>query len=329
MRAYRQRRIFFIITALLLSGCASVKKSNIFNASLGPAARATQGENSAAEKHYTPILAVTPLAEKRGNLKSYGSVYKYLLPLMPYGTIRYERPDQAKMFNTPSEFEFNMSENLVKLLVDAVRKSSLFDNVILTPTPLESKADLILSGDVFSTIYEGKTYSYGLSFLGPALWCLGLPAGSSYKKLTIGLYLKKRDTGELIWSYNLNKEKSVVQGLYHNWGKDVNSFAALMEEGVKEAIADMRLKLTNLSMEKLKAQEPQAPAPAPVPAPQPPAQPAQPTQPEPQAQAVPPVQPEPPIIPAPSVQAALPAQPAIENSTEATPASASHDTVVK
>jgi hypothetical protein len=328
MRAYTKRRAFFIITALFLAGCASVKKSNIFNASLGPAARATQGDNSSAEKNYTPILAVTPLAEKRGNLKSYGSVYKYLVPLVPYGTIRYERPDQAKMFNTPSEFEFNMSENLVKLLIDAVKKSGLFDNVILTPTPLESKADLILSGDMQSTLYEGKTYSYGLSFFGPALWCLGLPAGSSHKKLTIGLYLKKKDTGEEIWSYRINKEKTVIQGLYHNWGKDVNSFAALMDEGVRGAITDMRLKLTAIPAENLKVKEQEHPVSAPVP--QPSGQDTQPTHLEPQAQVVPQAQLEPlVVIPAPSVQAGPPAQLAIENSTEATPASVSPDTAGK
>ena len=135
-------------------------------------------------------------------MKSYGSVYKYLIPLVPYGTIRYERPDQARMFNIQDEVEFNMSENLLKITVDAVKKCGLFGSVIMTPHPLESKADLILSGDIYSTLYEGKTYSYGISFLGPALWCLGLPAGSSYKKLGISLYLKKMDTGEIVWSYN-------------------------------------------------------------------------------------------------------------------------------
>lgn len=255
----RQIRTYICIIAFfLLGGCHSVNNSSIVKPSLDGAQRNTQtAQISSEQKQSAPSLAVTPLSEKRGNLKSYGSVYKYLVPLVPYGTIRYERPDQAKMLNTPHEFEFNMSENLVKLLVEAVRKSGLFDNVILTPTPLESKADLILSGDIYSTLYEGKTYSYGLSFLGPALWCLGMPAGSSHKKLSIGLYLKKKDTGEQIWSYALNKEKTVVQGLYHNWGKDVNSFASLMEEGINEAMTDMRLKLTAVPLETLKVKLPQ------------------------------------------------------------------------
>lgn len=241
-----QKHIPFIAAVLFLTGCGALNKSIVVKAPPEPAAAAPaiQNPDPAEEKKTPPALAVAPLADKRGNLKSYGSVYKYLVPLVPYGTMRYERPDQAKMFNTPHEFEFNVSENLARLLVGEARKLGLFESVIFTPTPLESKADLILSGEIHSTLYEGKTYSYGLSFLGPALWCLGLPAGSSYNKLSIGLYLMKKDTGERIWSYSIDKEKTVRQGLYHNWGKDVNSFAVLMEEGIKEAVADMRQKLT-------------------------------------------------------------------------------------
>lgn len=209
------------------------------------------------------VVAIVPFAEKRGEAKSYGSVYKYLIPLVPYGTIRYERPDEARMFNIQDEVEFNMSENLLKITAGGVKESGLFDNVIITHTPLESKADLILSGDIYSTLYEGKTYSYGISFLGPALWCLGLPAGSSYKKLGISLYLKKTDTGETVWSYDLNKEKIVIQGLYRNWGKNMNSFVGLMEEGIEEVVADMRSKLRDVPIEKLKALPPTEPEPKP------------------------------------------------------------------
>jgi hypothetical protein len=256
-----RRYYIFVLSIFLCAGCHSLNKSSTVKQSLDAAMQNTTYTQAPEEKK-KPVLAVTPLVEKRGNLKSYGSVYKYLIPLVPYGTIRYDRPDETKMFNTPYEFEFNMSENLAKLLVEAVTRSGLFESVILTPTPLESKADLILNGDIQSTLYEGKTYSYGFSFLGPALWCLGLPAGSSHKKLIIGFALKKKDTGEELWSYTLNKQRTVVQGLYHNWGKDVNSFALLMEEGMKEAMADMRLKLAGIPLQILKAKEPDIPLPA-------------------------------------------------------------------
>lgn len=235
---------------LTLAGCSAMNKSVVRDSSAAVSiARPQQSiQQNAAKKEQRRALnlAVVPFAEKRGELKSYGGVYKYLIPLVPYGTIRYERPDEAKMFNIQNEFEFNMSENLLEILITAVRNSSLFGEVILTPTPSASRADVILSGDIHSTLYEGKTYSYGISFLGPALWCFGLPAGSSHKRLSIELYLKRIDTGEVIWSYSLNKEKTLVQGLYHNWGKDVNSFANLMQEGVKEAIASLCSRLPQL-----------------------------------------------------------------------------------
>ena len=240
--------LFFIAIAVLsLTGCSRIGKAVIKTSGI-PAVSESPGQASAPSENKARFsLAIVPLGEKRGNLKSYGSVYSYLIPLSPYGTMRYERPDEARMFNTQNEFEFNMSENLLKILVDAVkRQAGLFSSVIVTPTPLESKADLILSGDLYSTLYEGKTYSYGVSFLGPALWCLGLPAGSSHKKLDIMLYLKKAGTSEVIWSYNIKKENTVIQGLYHNWGKNINSFVLLMQRGVKEAIADMQTKLKAL-----------------------------------------------------------------------------------
>lgn len=251
---------------LTLAGCPAMNKSVVRDSPAAVSiARPQQGirQNAAKKEQRRALnLAVVPFAEKRGELKSYGSVYKYLIPLLPYGTIRYERPDEAKMFNIQNELELNMSENLLKILITAVRNSSLFGEVILTTTPLTSRADVILSGDIHSTLYEGKTYSYGISFLGPALWCFGLPAGSSHKRLSIELYLKRIDTGEVVWSYNLNKEKTLVQGLYHNWGKDVNSFANLMQEGVKEAIASLRSRLPQLPFDNVPVPSQIEPSPA-------------------------------------------------------------------
>ena len=265
MVATLRNSVFFVaIAALSLTGCSRVGQAVIKTSEIPSASESLAPGFVPSENKARLSLAIVPWGEKRGSLKSYGSVYSYLIPLSPYGTMRYERPDEARMFNTQNEFEFNMSENLLKILVDGVkRQCGLFSSVIITPTPLESKADLILSGDLYSTFYEGKTYSYGISFLGPALWCLGLPAGSSHKKLDIMLYLKKADTGEVIWSYNIKKENTVIQGLYHNWGKNVNSFVLLMQEGVREAIADMQIKLKAIPLEGLKVPVPRCP-PAPV-----------------------------------------------------------------
>lgn len=247
---------FLILSILLfLVGCHTMRKGAI-----SQDADRVSGEKIAAPEKYELNIAVVPFEEKRGILKKYGSVYTYLIPLVPYGTMRYERPDEARMFNIQDEYEFNMGGNLLKVVVDSLKKSNLFNSVVFSPNLQDAKADLILAGELRSTLYEGKTYSYGISFLGPALWCFGLPAGSSHKKLNLILSLKKADTNEVIWSYDIDREKTVVRGLYRNWGKNVNSFIALLEEGMDEVILDMKEKLANIPLDKIKSKQPELPA---------------------------------------------------------------------
>ena len=117
---------FLMATALFLAGCQTLNKPANKSAVIIKASQEAPIQGAVQEKKYELNLAVVPFAEKRGNLKSYGSVYRYLIPLVPYGTMSYERPDQARMFNTQNEFEFNMNENLVKIIIDSARKSGLF-----------------------------------------------------------------------------------------------------------------------------------------------------------------------------------------------------------
>ena len=113
-----------------------------------------------------------------------------------------------------------------------------------------------------NTLYEGKTYSYGISFLGPVLWCFGLPAGSSYLKLDLRLYLKKKSTDEIIWSYNIDKSKTDIQGLYY--GKDIKTYINLLSDALKPALTDLKLKLSQIPYEKLKDKQLQPQPPQPV-----------------------------------------------------------------
>ena len=274
--------IIILGAALFLNGCKTLPKSSV--SALTPAEKG--GANVTQQsQNYNITVAVVPFAEKRAAVNKYGSVYRYLVPLAPYGTIRYERPEEARMFNTVKEFKFNITESLAKTFFDELQRVKIFDKVIFTHEPKETDADLILSGEVNSTLYEGKTYSYGISFLCPVLWTLGLPAGSSYNKLNIKLYLKKADTEELIWSYSFNKEKVIVQGLYYNWGKDLYNYESLIQEGMKAVTDDLKRKLSGIPLESLKVKRPEPAPPAPAPQePSPPQPSSPPEEPQPQAQ---------------------------------------------
>lgn len=200
---------------------------------------------------YKVNVGVIPLDDKRLNVNNFGGYFLYLIPLMPFGSAQYTRPDSARMFNTISEFDFNPSEDLAKAIVTSLRRSNLFENVYFTYGG-ESEPDLLMKGNIISTDYEGKIYSYGLSVFGPLLWFFGLPCGSSFNQLNLELFLNKSDTKELIWDYSFNKEKRVVQGLYYYFGHDAKGYSEILEEGMNEAIKSLDERLRATPLEKLK-----------------------------------------------------------------------------
>ncbi len=200
---------------------------------------------------YKVNVGVLPLDDKRLNVNNFGGYFLYLVPLMPFGSAQYTRPDSARMFNTIAEFDFNPPEDLAKAIVTSLRRSNLFENVYFTYGG-ESEPDLLMKGNIVSTDYEGKIYSYGLSVFGPLLWFFGLPCGSSFNQLNLELFLNKSDTKELIWDYSFNKEKRVVHGLYYYFGHDAKGYSEILEEGMNEAIKSLDERLRATPLEKLK-----------------------------------------------------------------------------
>jgi hypothetical protein len=191
---------------------------------------------------YNLTVAVLPFDDMRGDVNSMGGFYLYLIPLVPYGSMKYERPDSARFFNTINQFEFNVTEDLSKAVVVSLQRSGLFKDVFFTFGGEKASADLIMKGKILSVDWVGKIYSYGLSIVGPALWIFGLPCGSSYNKLSLEFELNDKKPSK-IWGYTLIKETTIVQGYYYKFGHDVKSYASLMEEGMNEAVKDLDNKL--------------------------------------------------------------------------------------
>ena len=192
---------------------------------------------------YNKKVAVTPFEEQRGSSNVSGSYWLYLIPVMPFGFGTYERPDAARMFNSVSEFHFDVVEDLAKASVTSIRKSGLFEDVFFTYGGEKDKADFIFSGKVISTKYEGAIYSYGLSVYGPLLWWVGLPSGSSENHLAVQFNLIDRLTNATVWQYSHTSQNKIIQGLYYNYGHDVKGYASLMEDAMNGALLDMRKSL--------------------------------------------------------------------------------------
>lgn len=189
-----------------------------------------------AERKFT--VAVLPFRESRPVTNRSATFFLYLIPLMPFGWMSYERPEAARMFNTIAEFDMEMDEDLGKAAVRSLEESGLFRRVYFTLGGETEEADLILRGTVKRMRYNGRIISYGLSVYGPLLWVLGLPAGTSANTLQLSLSLQTPDSHEF-WTYDFEDRESIVQGLYYNWGNDALNFAILMQEGMNHALQNL------------------------------------------------------------------------------------------
>lgn len=188
-------------------------------------------------------VAVLPFEEARPDKNSMGGLFLYMIPLMPFGTLTYERPDAARLFVSINDFKFDVAEDLAKAAVTSLQRANLFRRVFFSYGGDVATAQLVLNGTVKSTRYRGRVFSYGLSVYGLGLSFLGLPLGSSTNTLHVALRMTRPDQPTPLWTYEFNKEATIVQGLYYRMGYDIKAYTTLMEEGMNEAIRDLDQKL--------------------------------------------------------------------------------------
>lgn len=192
---------------------------------------------------YQKKVAVTPFEDMRGDKNRSGTLFFYLVPLMPFGWCNYDRPDAARMFLTISEFQCDVSEDLAKAAAFSLRRSGLFQDAFFTFGGDKDKADFLLEAELFSAHYKGTLYSYGVSILCPYLWFFGLPSGSSYNEVAMTMKLIDLSTGRPVWEKKYDVNRKTIQGLYYNWGDDARAYSGLMQEIMNDAIKDMNREL--------------------------------------------------------------------------------------
>ncbi len=191
------------------------------------------------------VIAVVPFREVRPEENSKGTFFLYLIPLMPFGWITYERPEMEEFFPTIGAWRFVVGEDLGSATAQSLEQSEMFKRVFLTRRRETQGADYVMQGTANHTLYEAKIYSYGLSAFGPLLWLFGAPAGSSQDTLDVTFSLTDR-TNAPVWSYTFTGSQSVIQGIYYNFGTDVEYFPALMQAAMNAALKNLEPEIPRL-----------------------------------------------------------------------------------
>jgi hypothetical protein len=221
-----------VIISLTVGGCAK-RAAFMYNPS----------EKVPGEVKNAPLplkVSVTPFLDARGqNNTSYLPLD--LIPLVPYASLHYDRPDASNRFIYHAAYNFRPSEDFARAVVDEMKQNHFFEEVFLTQREREPGVDLTVTGKIISTRYNAKVLSYGLSVYGRLLPLLGLPIGTTQNSISLILEMKRASDGVVVWSYEVNGEWGKTVGIYYNWAADFDGYPLILREGLHagmEKLAD-------------------------------------------------------------------------------------------
>jgi hypothetical protein len=218
-------KIFFVVIALLASGCAS-RGAFVYE----------PGDIVNVDNKKLPFkVAVMPLTDKRQHENS-NAVFLYLIPLMPFGMLNYDRPDTANGYTTHASYNFRPTEDLAKATVEELKQNKFFEEVFFTQREKEPGIDMIMSGELRDTKYKSKLITYGLSVEGPLLWFVGLPSSYVTNSVDFSLQLKRVSDGVVVWSHDVKAEWDKTAGLYYNWGTEFDGYPLMVKNGLVEGM---------------------------------------------------------------------------------------------
>lgn len=218
-----------LFLSIILSGCYSEQFGYPSDGSPMTEVSLTPFTNKTVE--------VLPFKDSRP-IKSNINMYPlWLVPGFPYGYGVYEHPEKADFFTSISDYKFNPTKDLARAASTSFQLSNLFKNVQYSNTPGDYKADYTMKGEIHSTQYTGRRFSYCSSFLTVIWWTLGVPLGTSYNHVAFMVYLEDKN-GEIIWQYAGDREDHTVDWMYNPYD-DCSMYPELTNQILNEAVMDL------------------------------------------------------------------------------------------
>ena len=234
--------------AVFLAGCTNVAT---FDYAAAPGAMVRLQNAGTATK----TIAVMPFMDQRGaryagtsySAGDSGSLYWGFFPLMPFGYLHKEEPENGDDFVSLGRFHFNAQNDLADAALLSLKTSNLFAAVKRANNLAQADTDYIWRGAVTNTYYGGYMYSYCITYLlSHVLWIIGAPSGSSTNELWVKFELVERATGKVLWNYEYRGSDYIVHWIYARIGRDVSLYPQLMKQAMNSALVDLSQKLPAL-----------------------------------------------------------------------------------
>ncbi|MHB8382457.1 MAG: hypothetical protein ACYDC3_08995 [Candidatus Binataceae bacterium] len=220
------RVLLLAASVMVIAGCAS-------NAGWNYQPNAPQ----LTAAHVPLTVAVERFKDQRG---SENSTYMWLciIPLVPYCTAAYERPDTANRFLTAGAYNFRPDADLSNAAALELKQDGIFREVFVTGRTMDPAAQLILRGTIINTNWNGTGYSYLLGPYASLLWLFGAPIGTADNTLNVRLELVQQSNAAVLWSDEISQRYSKTEGIYYNYSMDFG-YPRMFREGMKQAVASL------------------------------------------------------------------------------------------
>lgn len=127
-----------------------------------------------------------PTFEDERNEENKNAILMYYIPIVPFGWQNMHTPETSMSHLTSSAWlNYDPKVSFAKALIEELKRGSHFKEVEYTESIVDSCYRI--QGRIINTDYKSKMFSYCLSFYGPLLWWIGLPAGTFKNELEIEL----------------------------------------------------------------------------------------------------------------------------------------------
>jgi hypothetical protein len=225
-----KRNVNFLIAVafgLLLAGCSTKA--------------GWEYQPSATRVAATPLpvtVAVEHFQDQRGTENS-RYFWVCAIPLVPYCTADYKRPENANGFLTEAAYNFRPSDDLAQATSAELRQAGLFREVYVTDRVSDPNAQLAIRGNIISTDWNGTAYSYLVSGYAFVFYVLGLPMGSVQDTLSLKLELVDNSNGQVLWAHEITQSYEKTEGLYYNYAEDFG-YPQMFRDGITPAIAELQ-----------------------------------------------------------------------------------------
>ena len=228
MRHFKRNASFLVAVAfgLLLAGCSTKA--------------GWQYQPSASRVSTSPApatVAVEHFQDQRGTENS-RYFWVCVIPLVPYCSASYKRPENANGFLTEAAYNFRPSDDLAQATAAELTQAGLFREVYVTNRTADPNAQVLIRGTIVSTGWDGSAYGYLVGPYAGVFYLLGLPIGSVQDTLSLKLELVDNSNGQVLWTHEISQSYEKTEGFYYNYAEDFG-YPQMFRDGIMPAIASL------------------------------------------------------------------------------------------